>query len=79
MFFHVSYTHQPDTAVSIVQLLQETARLAGKLGILLEDRGPLPFPCQIWRGQTPALLRWYPRQAGTPPQVAASTPHTSAA
>jgi 2-dehydropantoate 2-reductase len=32
----------PDTAAIVVQLLQETARLAARLGIALEDRGPLP-------------------------------------
>jgi 2-dehydropantoate 2-reductase len=34
-------TH-PDTAAIVAQLLQETARLAARLGIALEDRGPLP-------------------------------------
>jgi 2-dehydropantoate 2-reductase len=33
---------QPDTAAIVMQLLQETARLAARLGIALEDRGPLP-------------------------------------
>jgi 2-dehydropantoate 2-reductase len=33
---------QPDTTAIVAQLLQETARLAARLGIALDDRGPLP-------------------------------------
>src|SRR5262249_58378192 len=32
----------PDTAAIVAQLLQETSRLAARLGVTLEDRGPLP-------------------------------------
>jgi 2-dehydropantoate 2-reductase len=36
------FLSHPDTAAIVAQILQETTRLAARLGIALEDRGPLP-------------------------------------
>src|SRR5712692_938207 len=51
----------PDTAAIIVQLLQETALLAAKLGIPLEDRGPLPVNtlCSMSPAEAIATLRHF--------------------
>ena len=51
-------TH-PDTAAIVAQLLQETARLASRLGIALEDRGPLPVKtlCGMPRVEAVATIR----------------------
>ena len=36
------FLSHPDTVAIVVQLLHETSRLAARLDIALEDRGPLP-------------------------------------
>ncbi len=53
-------TH-PDTAAIIVQLLQETALLAAKLGIPLEDRVPLPVKtlCSMSLAEAVATIRHF--------------------
>jgi 2-dehydropantoate 2-reductase len=51
-------TH-PDTATIVARLLQETAGLAARLGISLEDRGPLPVQtlCGIPLAEAVATIR----------------------
>jgi 2-dehydropantoate 2-reductase len=53
-------TH-PDAAAIIVQLLQETALLAAKLGIPLEDRVPLPVKtlCSMSLAEAVATIRHF--------------------
>jgi len=53
-------TH-PDTAAIIVQLMQETALLAAKLGIPLEDRVPLPVKtlCSMSLAEAVATIRHF--------------------
>src|SRR6266852_2226663 len=53
-------TH-PDTAAIIAQLLQETALLAAKLGIPLEDRVPLPVKtlCSMSLAEAVATIRHF--------------------
>ena len=51
-------TH-PDTAAIVAQLLQDTSRLAARLGIALEDRGPLPVQtlCGMPQAEAVATIR----------------------
>jgi 2-dehydropantoate 2-reductase len=50
-----------DTAAISVQLLHETSRLAARLGIALEDRGPLPVQtlCALPLAEAVAALQHY--------------------
>jgi 2-dehydropantoate 2-reductase len=51
----------PDTAVVVAQLVRETGRLAAHLGIVLEDRDPLPVAtvCRVPLAEAVAMIRHF--------------------